>query len=147
MFELWVTHVCYICSQYQPFWFVSLFLKEKQCSSIFYYWKKWLFWTPLLEWLGFAFNVRHTPMIRTSSLTSSRPSLNQLYYNWTWVLLIVDAPNATINIIIQFLRLICSNSNKSNIRNSRNRKITVIYFITPHIYVYEVLQCLKTKTS
>ena len=33
-----------------------------------------------------------------SSLKSSRPSLNRLYYNWTCVVLIVDSPNATVNI-------------------------------------------------
>ena len=35
---------------------------------------------------------------RASSLTSSWPSLNRLYYNWTCVLLIVDLANATVNI-------------------------------------------------
>ena len=34
----------------------------------------------------------------TSSLTSSRPSLNRLRYNRTCVLLIVDSPNVTVNI-------------------------------------------------
>ena len=35
---------------------------------------------------------------RTSSLSSSRHSLNQLHLNWTCVPLIVDSPNATANI-------------------------------------------------
>ena len=34
---------------------------------------------------------------RTSSLIS-QPFLKRLYYNWTCVLLIVDSPNATVNI-------------------------------------------------
>ena len=51
------------------------------------------------------------------STTSSRPSLNRLYHNWTCVLLIVDFPNTTVNIsnalaqnLIQFLWSIVSNS-------------------------------------
>ena len=35
---------------------------------------------------------------RASSLTSSRPSLNRWYHNWTYVLLIVHQPNSTVNI-------------------------------------------------
>ena len=35
---------------------------------------------------------------RSSLLTSSYPSLNRLYHNWTCVLLIVDLPNATVDI-------------------------------------------------
>ena len=35
---------------------------------------------------------------QASSLTSSRPSLNRLYHNWTCVLLIVDSPNVTVNV-------------------------------------------------
>ena len=35
---------------------------------------------------------------RASSLTSPRSSLNQLYHNWTCVLLIVDSPNTTVSI-------------------------------------------------
>ena len=38
-----------------------------------------------------------------SSLTSSRPSLNRFYHNWTCVLLMVDSPNATVNISNAFV--------------------------------------------
>ena len=41
-----------------------------------------------------------------SSLTYSRPSLNQLYHNWTCVLLLMDSPNATVNISNAFAHLI-----------------------------------------
>ena len=40
------------------------------------------------------------------SLASSRPSLNRLYHNWTYVLLRVDSPNVTINISNVFAHLI-----------------------------------------
>ena len=43
-----------------------------------------------------------------SSLTSSRPSLNRLYHKWTYVLLILESPNVTVNmsllILFNFLR-------------------------------------------
>ena len=42
---------------------------------------------------------------RASSLTSSQFSLSRLYHNWTCVLLIVDLPNATVNISFQFVML------------------------------------------
>ena len=63
-----------------------------------------------------------------SSLTSSWSSLNRLYHNWTYVLLLVDLPKATVNISsglahlipfftqnlirVQFLWSISSNSKK-----------------------------------
>ena len=64
---------------------------------------------------------------RASSLIFTRPSLDRLYHNWTCVLLIVDSPNATVNIsnhlahlisyfaqnLIQFLWSNFSNSKKS----------------------------------
>ena len=43
---------------------------------------------------------------RASSLTFSRPSLYRLYHNWTCVLLIVDSPNATVNISNVFAHII-----------------------------------------
>ena len=73
---------------------------------------------------------------RASSLTSSWPSLNRLYHNWTCVLLIVDSQNATVNIsnvlahllvisfftqnLIQFLWSIFSNRKKKNQRAHQN---------------------------
>ena len=41
-----------------------------------------------------------------TNMTSSRPSLNRLCHNWTCVLLIVDSPNVTVNILNVFAHLI-----------------------------------------
>ena len=77
-------HICYICKQYQPFWIVSLFLKDKKlsrvlmCSSTFCYSKKWKIYvkntikcTRTFEMLTVTFGES----------TMSRTQV-QLWYNW-----------------------------------------------------------------
>ena len=63
-----------------------------------------------------------------SILTSSRPSLNRLYHNWTYVLLIVDSPKGTVNIshvLAHFISIFTQNW--SIFLNSKKSKSTSKY--------------------